>query len=40
VGLIHRDIEASEIIHVITPLPMTRPIVAAFEEELPPITRC
>ena len=38
--LIHRDIEASEIVRVRSPLPMKGPIVAACEEELPPITRC
>ena len=37
VGLVHRDIEASKIVHVGSPLPMTPPIVAACAEELRPL---
>src|SRR4029077_323701 len=38
--LVHRDIEASEILHRTISSSTSRPIVSAFAEELPPITRC
>src|SRR5271154_170378 len=40
VGLVHRDIEASKIVHRSVSSSTSRPIVAASMEELPPITRC
>ena len=40
VGLVHRDIEASKIVHVMVSSSKPWPILSASVEELPPITRC
>jgi hypothetical protein len=40
VGLVHRDIEASKIIHRTVSSSESSPILSAYVEELPPITRC
>src|ERR1700728_3619717 len=38
--LIHRDIEASKIVHRTVSSSESSPILSAYVEELPPITRC
>jgi hypothetical protein len=38
--LVHRDIEASKIVHVVVSSSKPWPILSASAEELPPITRC
>ena len=40
VGLVHRDIEASKIVHRTVSSSKPSPILSAYAEELPPITRC
>jgi hypothetical protein len=38
--LVHRDIEASKIVHRTVSSSESPPILSAYVEELPPITRC
>jgi hypothetical protein len=38
--LVHRDIEASKIVHRMVSSSESSPILSAYVEELPPITRC
>jgi hypothetical protein len=40
VRLLHRDIQASKILHDQSPLPTVEPILSASAEELLPITQC
>jgi hypothetical protein len=40
VGLVHRDIEASKIVHVGSPLPNHRRSYRPIRKSSPPVTRC